>query len=426
MTYLNVVEIESALVGLASKYPSLTHLITLPLFTAEGRQTHALLIGTGNGCPQTGVLLVGGTHAREWGSPDICINFAADLLEAYTGGSGLVYGGTSFTAADIVQIIERLDVIVYPCLNPDGSKYSHDVFDMWRKNRNPASSGGDAKKIGVDINRNYDFLWDYKTKFAKKAEDAGSLASDNPADDLFHGPAPFSEPESQNVRWLYEEYPQISWFMDIHSHGGDLLYSWGDDVNQTTTPDMNFTNAVWDGKRGVDKDVYGEYINGCDQAQVKAAAEAACAAIKGVRGEPYLAYQSFFLPALGLTYPTSGASDDWSFSRYFTGSASNKVRAFTMEFGASEGFFPTWAQMVPIIKDVDAGLVRFCLEALPTYTLPWWRCHLKKFYYDIWHRVFPPELWGPYGPWERVRRVIESIVIPIIRPIIKTFRNRSR
>jgi len=426
MTYLNVVEIESALVGLASKYPSLTHLITLPLFTAEGRQTHALLIGTGNGCPQTGVLLVGGTHAREWGSPDICINFAADLLEAYTGGSGLVYGGTSFSAADIAQIIERLDVIVYPCLNPDGSKYSHDVFKMWRKNRNPASSGGDPKKIGVDINRNYDFLWDYKTKFAKKAEDAGSLASDNPADDLFHGPSPFSEPESQNVRWLYEEYPQISWFMDIHSHGGDLLYSWGDDVNQTTTPDMNFTNAAWDGKRGVDKDVYGEYINGCDQAQVKNVAEITCAAIKGVRGEPYLAYQSFFLPALGLTYPTSGASDDWSFSRHFTGSANKKVRAFTMEFGASEGFFPTWAQMVPIIKDVDAGLVRFCLEALPTYTLPWWRCHLKKFYYDIWHRVFPPELWGPYGPWERVRRVIESIVIPIIRPIIKTFRNRSR
>lgn len=151
--------------------------------------------------------------------------------------------------------------------------------------------------------------------------------------------------------------------MDIHSHGGDLLYSWGDDVNQTTTPDMNFTNAAWDGKRGVDGDEYGEYINGCDQAQVKAAAEAACAAIKAVRGQPYLAYQSFFLPALGLTYPTSGASDDWSFSRYFTNQSNTKVRAFTMEFGASEGFFPTWTQMVPIIKDVDAGLVRFCLEA---------------------------------------------------------------
>ena len=114
MDFLNVVEIESALIGLASKYPTISQLITLPFFTFEGRQTHALRIGTGNGCPQTGVLLVGGTHAREWGSPDICINFAADLLEAYTGGTGLTYGGSSFTSADIVEIIERLDVIVFP------------------------------------------------------------------------------------------------------------------------------------------------------------------------------------------------------------------------------------------------------------------------------------------------------------------------
>jgi len=166
MTFLNVVEIESALVGLASNYPSISQLITLPFFTAEGRQSHALLIGTGDGCPQTGVLLISGAHAREWGGPDICINFAADLLEAYTANTGLVYGGTSYTAAEIKSIIERLDVIVFPDINPDGRNYSQNTYDMWRKNRNPASSGGDPKKIGVDVNRNYDFLWDFNTAFA--------------------------------------------------------------------------------------------------------------------------------------------------------------------------------------------------------------------------------------------------------------------
>jgi len=382
------------------------------------------LIGTGDGCPQTGVLLISGAHAREWGGPDICINFAADLLEAYTANTGLVYGGTSYTAAEIKSIIERLDVIVFPDINPDGRNYSQNTYDMWRKNRNPASSGGDPKKIGVDVNRNYDFLWDFNTAFAPGAKAAGSLASDKPADDLFHGTAPFSEAESQNVRWLYEQYPQICWFMDIHSYGGDLLYSWGDDINQTTTPDMNFTNPAWNGKRGVEGDAYGEYIGACDQANVKTAAEATCTAITAVRGVTYTAYQSFFLPALGLTYPTSGASDDWSYSRYFSDPANKKVRAFTMEFNAAGTFFPSWAEMKLIIKDIDAGLVKFCLGALPTYSLPWWRCRLRDFYYAIWHRVFPPELWGPYGPWERIRRVIEAIVIPIIRPIIKTFRNR--
>lgn len=424
MSFLNVVEIESALVGLASTYPSISQLITLPFFTAEGRQSHALLLGTGNGCPQTGVLLISGAHAREWGGPDICINFAADLLEAYTMSTGLVYGGVSYTAAEIKSIIERLDVIVFPDINPDGRDYSQKTFNMWRKNRNPASSGGDAKKIGVDVNRNYDFLWDFQKTFAKGAQAAGSLASDVPSDDTFHGKAPFSEPESQNVQWLYDQYPQICWFMDIHSYGGDLLYSWGDDVDQTTTPDMNFTNPAWDGKRGVDGDVYGEYINTCDRANVKAAAEATVAAITGVRGEAYTAYQSFFLPALGMTYPTSGASDDWSFSRYFSDQSNKKVWAFTMEFNLGGTFFPTPAEMDLIILDIDAGLVRFCLGALPTVSLPLWRCRLRDFYYAIWHRVFPPELWGPYGPWERVRNVAEKIFGPIVAPIIRAFRNR--
>ena len=51
--------------------------------------------------PGTGVLLISGTHAREWGGPDILINLAADLLEAWSAGTGLVYGGTSFTAAEV-------------------------------------------------------------------------------------------------------------------------------------------------------------------------------------------------------------------------------------------------------------------------------------------------------------------------------------
>jgi hypothetical protein len=31
---------------------------------------------------------------------------------------------------------------------------------------------------------------------------------------------------------------------------------------------------------------------------------------------------------------------------------------------------------------------------------------LRKRFWVLWHRVFPPELWGPYGPWGRIRQVI--------------------
>ena len=48
MTFLNVTEIESALTGLASSYSSVTQLITLPFLTVEGRQSHAIRIGSGS------------------------------------------------------------------------------------------------------------------------------------------------------------------------------------------------------------------------------------------------------------------------------------------------------------------------------------------------------------------------------------------
>jgi murein tripeptide amidase MpaA len=423
MSFLNVVEIESALRGLSSAYPNTSKLITLPFHTAEGRQSHALLIGTGGGCPRAGVLIISGAHAREWGGPDICIDLAADMLEAYSLGTGLVYGGTSYTAAQVQSIVARVDVIVFPDINPDGRNYSQTTYAMWRKNRNPASSGGQASRIGVDVNRNYDFLWDFNTAFAPAAQNGGTLASTSPASDLFHGTAPFSEPETQNVRWLFEQYPHISWFMDIHSYGGDILWSWGDDENQSNTPDKNFTNPAWNGQRGLPGDAYREYIGACDLARVTLAGNAIKTAIAGVRGENYAGAQAFFLPSWGSTYPTSGASDDWVFGRHYADPARKMVNSYVIEFNRVKSFFPAWAEMQSIILDIDAGLVRLCLRAVPARRLPNWLCWLIHWWYEaIWHRVCPPELWGPYGPWGRIRRVVEALVIPIVRPILRSLR----
>ena len=145
---LNVGEIRSALLGLANQYPGLATLITLPERTYEGQESYALLIGTGASlistvarCPAAGVLITSGMHGREWGGPDICIYFAADLLEAYTLGTDLTYGGKTFSASVVRHIVERVHVVVFPCVNPDGVRYSHaNPSASWRKNRNPESS----------------------------------------------------------------------------------------------------------------------------------------------------------------------------------------------------------------------------------------------------------------------------------------------
>jgi hypothetical protein len=92
MSYLNITEVESALVGLAAAYPSICELITLPNASIEGRTTHAVRIGTAPATSRDGVLLTGGVHAREWGSSEICVSLAADLCEAFTNHTGLAYG----------------------------------------------------------------------------------------------------------------------------------------------------------------------------------------------------------------------------------------------------------------------------------------------------------------------------------------------
>lgn len=164
-------------------------------------------------------------------------------------------------------------VFIFPCVNPDGRNFSQTVDAMWRKNRNPAA--------GVDVNRNYDFLWDFRTAFAASAP---VVVSDMPGSDTYHGTAPASEPETHNVVWLLDTYPQIRWMVDIHSFSGLLYHNWGDDQNQTTDPGMSFLNPVFDGQRGIGGDAYREYIPPGDLVAESCLAERMRSALQAVRG----------------------------------------------------------------------------------------------------------------------------------------------
>ena len=48
--------------------------------------------------------------------------------------------------------------------------------------------------------------------------------------------AGFSEPEAANAKWIFDNFPNVRYFMDLHSSGEDILYTWGDDENQTVNP----------------------------------------------------------------------------------------------------------------------------------------------------------------------------------------------
>ena len=133
MPYLNVGEVESALLGLAATYPAICELVTLPNLSIEGRSSHAVRVGRFGGTDRDAVLLTGAVHAREWGGSEICVNVATDLCEAYTAGTGLGYGGRYFTSAEVRAIVDGLNLIVFADVNPDGRHFSQTTDALWRE-----------------------------------------------------------------------------------------------------------------------------------------------------------------------------------------------------------------------------------------------------------------------------------------------------
>jgi carboxypeptidase T len=371
MRYLNVAEVETALqLATGPANAGFTELITLPRITWEGRTCRAVRVHHGSAAA-AGVYFLGGLHAREWGSPDILVNFVKLLTDAYRTGTGISQGGMSLNAGKVVEIVDTLDVVVFPQANPDGRHHSMTIDPMWRKNRHPVGHGdphcavGGGKGPGVDLNRNYDFLWDFPLLFSP---DAPLATSTDPCSEVYRGPSAASEPETANVSWLLDRVPNVGYFIDVHSFGEDILYTWGDDNNQTTDPTMNFHNPAFDGKRGIpdsnpggDPEGYREYLPPADLNELVHLGTVMHDAIKAAHGRQYTVKGAVDL------YPTSGTSDDYAYSRSFVNAHKPKVLGYTIEWGPQrasipKSFHPDYPDMVPIIEEVTAALLAFCSE----------------------------------------------------------------
>jgi murein tripeptide amidase MpaA len=345
--YLTAAGIESGLQYLATTYPALCQLTILPETSWEGRTSRAVKIASGGGAGRRGVLLVAGLHARELVNPDLLLYFALRLCQAYTANSRITFGAhKSYTADRVRQVVNGLDLILFPLVNPDGRTYvqspTGDIW--WRKNRNP--NGGNACR-GVDLNRNFDFLWS-----------SGIGSSADPCDyQIYKGSAPASEPETRNVCHLLDTFPQIVYYLDLHSYALQFYYPWGDDDDQTTDATMTFTNPAYDGLRGHPGDsIYREYIPAAERTRFQSVATRVTNAIKAVRGTAYAPMQS-----VGL-YPTTATSDDYAYSRHFADPTKPKVWGFSVETGTQ--FQPPYSEALQIMQEVSAGLFEFCLAAM--------------------------------------------------------------
>jgi carboxypeptidase T len=359
--YLNVDEVESAL-SLAASAPNnaIAQLITLPHQTWEKRTPHALKIAHGGGSSRPGVYFLGGLHSREWGSSDILIALIEVLEHAYLANQGITLGKKTFSAANVQSIVNTLDLFIFPQANPDGRNWSITHEAMWRKNRRPAPAGDTGTAcVGVDLNRNFDFMWNYPKYFSPSAPIQNSTS---PCDhDVYIGPAAFSEPETQNVKWMFDQHSNIRFFVDLHSYGELVMYSWGDAVDQASKPSMNFLNPTYDGKRGLTgSKAYKEYLPTADKNVSVNLAKRMQTAIKAVRSKKYGVEQDFSL------YPTAGASDDYAASRHFSSPGQAKIYGFTIEWGTE--FQPPYTEMQHIMQEISAALLDFCLGAIAVPT----------------------------------------------------------
>ena len=286
---LNADEVYTALKGLEKEYG--LELFQAPYKTFEGNTVWG---GVANKAEKIKkdkqyIYFTSGIHARERGGPDNLIYFISDLLYANKHRKGLTYGNKTYTNSDVKKALGA-GIVFIPMTNPDGVRHDQANSNLWRKNRNPASStAGVPASVGVDLNRNFDFLWN----FTKHFDPSASPASANPSSQAFYGTAPFSEPETRNMKWVYDIFPKIRWFIDVHSAAGTLLYSWGDDDNQSNDPKQSLFNADYDGKRGVVADsVYREYIEEEDWYNIQLQANKTTAAMGAVGGRKYVSQQA--------------------------------------------------------------------------------------------------------------------------------------
>ncbi len=355
MPYLNVGEANSLMELLALQFPGFCERIALPNPSFEGRDSFALRIRLGQEERRPAVLLIGGQHAREWGSTDILLFLAQELLDAAAHGNALHFGNFTLPGTTVSQMLEKIELIVFPVVNPDGKHYSQTTDVFWRKNRGPTSS---PNHVGTDLNRNYDWLWDATAQF-RDGDSTPFVGSEDPSIDLYRGTAPFSESETRNVRQLLDANPQIRFFVDVHSFSGFLMHPWADDETQTADPTMSFASERFNGLRGVLGDAaYREYMGPGDLARHQLLVHRMNDALAQSRGTVYTEG-----PEATVMYQMSGSAADYAFSRHLADRSLPKIDAFTIEWGLAPEFQPQFSEMTLIIREVAAALTALCLSA---------------------------------------------------------------
>ncbi len=226
---------------LAAEYPSIILLESIGT-TYESREIWMVKISDNVSIEEEepGVLLMGAHHGNEKPSYEVLVFFIKYIVENYSkpdidnDGDGLINEDT-FDGVDndgdglidedpsesrIKEIVDNTQIYIVPMVNPDGVEYG------WRKNRvpnhGPFGLNKEVTSYGVDLNRNYGYLWYLPFIFPKRYHLAALLPDKSWN---YHGPYPFSENETRAIKHLVENH-DIRIAISYHSFGEFIFYPW--------------------------------------------------------------------------------------------------------------------------------------------------------------------------------------------------------
>ena len=145
----------------------------------------------------------------------------------------------------IRDLVNSTEIFVIPMVNPDGVEYD------WRKNREPNyGSFGRTNEItsyGVDLNRNYDYLW-YLPFFLPVNYLLPFIINDQSWN--YRGEHAFSEIETRSVRDFVVDHDNILISLSYHSYSEVILFPWMH--TSLPTPDENIFISIGENMSQID------------------------------------------------------------------------------------------------------------------------------------------------------------------------------
>lgn len=251
--YMDARQIDNRVMDLAVRYPDLVKVTTRDFKTEgyDGKEESlrvpsplryvTLSTGKKSDREKPGVLLMASPHAREKVNPLVMVELLEELCANYNPGS------SDPKIREITTLVDSLNIYIVPVSNPDGLSYAVHDDARWRKTR---SSIPGSQEKGVDINRNFDYMWE----------------PSEPSAQTYSGTAPFSEPETRHIARIAEEHPDIRFACDFHSMGEEVRIPVGiedsGDMEIYRTVQQRMISAIGESRGKHYEPVFSDVVNG--------------------------------------------------------------------------------------------------------------------------------------------------------------------